>query len=532
MKKNIYFEPPSRLQLLDKLKHFLSFSDFLLLVSGSRGAGKSTILAQLLPDPSDSTLCGCFLRPEAEVGPQAVVQQLAKQLPSHEVEAQDFAGQLTAFHNQLKTMRSSGKKCLILIDDAEYLSADALTLLLNLHTADAQLVLMSDHEYAETVLNSPAVKHMEGRVHHISIEGMSVTESLDYLEVCHPAIFSLPDKKKNELIKLAEGMPGRIETLLAGGKVAPSYSVKKATAFPLPVMHMAGIGVVLIGIVAVSLLQFMPEDRQLDEPLLTERLTVPLPVVTSEGDDAKEMVLSPQETGAQTADDAVAQAPVERSVKAELANRLREQERKFKQQAREEKQALPANEAVAVSAAENEQPQSVAVVQRQETTGKAPQESRSLESDLREVVAQNGKLPAGIEERSPGTSPVNHTPKTEPKVAQVPASVPDVPASPKRVTASEQKLLAMPAKSYTLQVLGARSKKSALDFIKKHGGSSKLYYFATVYKGAPWHVVVYGNYPNRDIANASIRKMPVALQKSKPWARSLQGVQLDIKKKN
>jgi septal ring-binding cell division protein DamX len=80
-------------------------------------------------------------------------------------------------------------------------------------------------------------------------------------------------------------------------------------------------------------------------------------------------------------------------------------------------------------------------------------------------------------------------------------------------------------------LLGARSKKSALDFISKQKGSEQFYYFSTIYKGAPWHVVIYGEFANRDIANSAIKKLPSELRKMRPWARSVRGVQIDIKKK-
>lgn len=519
MKTNIYFEPPSRLQLLDKLKHLVRFSDFLLLISGSRGAGKSTILAQLQPEQSDTTLACCSVRPESEISPQKLLQHLSAQLPEHESTENDFAGLLTAFHNQLKAMRNAGRKCLILVDDAEYLSNDALELLLNLHAADAQLVLMSDVEYAESVMQNLSVKQMEGRVHQINIEGMSDEESLDYLQICHPAVSSLPDKKKAELIKLAEGMPGRIETLLAGGKVAPAYSSKKRTAFPLPPVHMAGIGVVLLGIVAVSLVQFMPDEPSMVQPESIERVSLPLPVAASEGDDAQEIALKSRPTM-----DPSPQAVVPKEVsvepvssaKTELANRLKAQEEKL---AAEVQKAQPV-------AAKQE------VVERASDQQQVEPKAQKLERDLRNIVENTPVVSKVEQELSPGAAPVvaNKEPaKGTPSI--VAEQSPKTTGASSTYSRYENALLGFSPKSYTLQLLGARSKSSATEFISKHGGGSQFYYFSTVYKGAPWHVVVYGNYANRDVANASIRKLPAALQKTKPWARSLQGVQLDIRKK-
>jgi DamX protein len=512
MKKNIYFEPPSRLQLLDKLRHFVRFSDFLLIVSGGRGAGKSTLLSQLRPDEGDNTLNCCFVSPEAEVGEQQLLELLIAQFPSHEQGGTGFADQLKVFHLQLKAMQASGVKCLIAVDDAELLSDSALNLLLNLHAADAQLLLVSENEYALSLLDNSAVKHMEGRVHHLVIEGMLDGEAAEYLELCHPAVASLPDKKKNDLIRLAEGMPGRIETLLAGGKVTKASPVGKRSAFPLPGMHMVGIAALLVGIVVVSLLKFLPEEQIPAELVSEERVSMPLSVDVKAANEVLEApVLSINERSPSSAkdetvpsaNDSVASSLAADPVKLDLAARLKEQElllRKNKVPALEVNKEKPA-----VSGAD-------AVV-------------TTLEDDLRAVVEENS--PAAVIEKAPSVASEVVVATVLPKPKPKPKPKPQI----KSVSVHESVLLGWPAKGYTLQMLGARSKASALDFIAGQSDASQFYYFETIYKGLPWHVVVYGQYVNRDIANASIRKLPKELQKIKPWARSVQGVQIDIRKK-
>ncbi len=512
MKKNIYFEPPSRLQLLDKLKHFVRFSDFLLLVSGDRGAGKSTLLSQLQPDDSDNTLNFCLISPESELSEEQLLELLIGQFPSHEQGGAGFADQLKVFHLQLKAMQASGVKCLIAVDDAELLSPSALNLLLNIHAADAQVLLVSENKYAESLLEYDSVKHMEGRVHHLIIEGMTGAEAAEYLEICHPAVSSLPEKKKSELIRLSEGMPGRVETLLAGGKVAIAPSSRKVSAFPLPMVHMLGIAALLVAIVAASLWKFMPEEAVSQELIAEGRVSKPLDVEIKPSIDSEEKTVAVIDVNREVAVEEVersvetdpgtvseeAVSPEVDRVKLDLAARLKEQEALLRKKAPPVEPALKskpksANEAVVAS---------------------------SLENELRAVV--NERRPSGIAAERP--------PSVEPE--SVPESKPQ--GKKARVSGSseyEKELLGWPSKGYTLQMLGARSKASALDFIASQADASKFYHFETVYKGLPWHVVVYGQYVNRDIANASIRKLPKALQKVKPWARSVQGVQIDIRKK-
>ncbi|MCP4596497.1 AAA family ATPase [Neptuniibacter sp.] len=525
MKSKIYFEPPSRLQLLDKLKHLVRFSDFLLLVSGESGVGKSTLITQLKPEQTDSTLCCCVVEPKEGLTEQQLLDLLLEQLPSHEKGGTGFADHLKLFNFQLKALQAAGQKCLIVVDDAEKLSEPALELLLNLHTADAtaggaQLLFMAAPEFAERLLNHDSVRHMEGRVHHLTLEEMSPEETEEYLQVCYPATASLKPKKKAELITLSGGMPGRIETLLSGGKVSVSKKAGGATAFPLPPLHMAGIGFVLVGILGVSLWKFLPEEVEnaaLD--VSTETVSVPLAVPMAQSnnenteikinskpdistDDYKHTGESDASVEAAVSSDMAAKAGAEsksliEQAKQDLSAKLRAQEEKLKVK---ESLPKPDNKAVASS-------------------------SSVLEKELREVVSGSPvitKKPAlALKEAEPSVS----AKRPENKVVKSVANSAAVSSS------SDALLLKWKSSGYTLQMLGARSEESALKFIKNQKKPGDFHHFETVYKGAPWHVVVYGQYANRDIANSAIRKLSKELQKVKPWARSIKGVQIDIRKK-
>ena len=54
MSDNLYFEPPSRLQLVDKLTHLLRFSNVFMMLAGPVGAGVSTVAKQLHQQVAES----------------------------------------------------------------------------------------------------------------------------------------------------------------------------------------------------------------------------------------------------------------------------------------------------------------------------------------------------------------------------------------------------------------------------------------------------------------------------------------------
>jgi septal ring-binding cell division protein DamX/type II secretory pathway predicted ATPase ExeA len=537
MKKNIYFEPPSRLQLLDKLKHFVRFSDFLLLVSGERGAGKSILLSQLQPDASDSTLCFCLVRPEAEISEQQLLAHLMQQFPIHENVGSSYAEQLNLFHLQLKSLESTGQKCLIAIDDAELLSDGALALLLNLHVADAQVLLVSENNFASFLLKMDAVKHMEGRVHHLVIEGMAAEETAEYIELCHPALATLPEKKKLELIQLSSGMPGRIETLLAGGKIAPSTSSRGKRAFPLPALHMAGIATLLIAIVGVSLWQFIPEEEALpvDVVVLEDRVSLPLSVDTdNERESFKGKGAEPGIVPVDVVDGAdniidKKDDTASDLAKSDLEKRLLEQEEKLSLVRASAEKRSASLETELREVIQSAPVNSSGVVVEQKVIADSVPVVKPNSSEV--VVEQPPSVAVSKADLSPKPT-INSKPaiSSKPTVSSK-SSIKEIVQVTKAKNTSEDLLLSWPATGYTLQMSGARSKESALGFIAAQPNSSDFYHFETVYKGLPWHVVVYGRYANRDIANASIRKLPKNLQKVKPWARSIQGVQIDIRKK-
>ncbi|MGB2065286.1 MAG: SPOR domain-containing protein, partial [Marinomonas gallaica] len=55
-------------------------------------------------------------------------------------------------------------------------------------------------------------------------------------------------------------------------------------------------------------------------------------------------------------------------------------------------------------------------------------------------------------------------------------------------------------------------------------------YFESLHNGRAWFVVVYGEYRNRSEAIAAVENLPNGLRSLNPWARSVRGIQQDIRK--
>lgn len=113
-------------------------------------------------------------------------------------------------------------------------------------------------------------------------------------------------------------------------------------------------------------------------------------------------------------------------------------------------------------------------------------------------------------------------PVTPPKPAVV-ATEKTAPEKTAQTDDTEQ-LLALPAKSYSIQVLGAQSAAKAKKFIDEHADLQPLYFFRSTRDGKDWYVVMYGVYDNRQQAIDATAALPDDIRTSSPWARRLSEV--------
>jgi DamX protein len=93
-------------------------------------------------------------------------------------------------------------------------------------------------------------------------------------------------------------------------------------------------------------------------------------------------------------------------------------------------------------------------------------------------------------------------------------------------------LLSAPSDGFGLQLLGVRSKSSAMSVLSDFKGAlgdDKLTVYETNYKGQPWFVVVYGPINNKNEANQKAGTLAKRL-KNQPWVRPMAKIQEDIRK--
>lgn len=298
-----YFEPASRLQLVDKVRHLIRFSDFLLLLTGENGVGKTTLLKQISPSTADNSVHACLISVLDDLPLGTLLSGLLAQLPSHGSFVDSDQGKLEALNEQIKVTRDHGQRLLIMVDDADRLSDEALDLLINLQLAHdnsdgtaPQLLLVGQPELAERLENSRWLEALAGRYHQLPLEPFADEETKEFILQTVAGARMMSDKDINAMVKRSGGFPGHMngdapiqtkpkkkQKAKHADKVPkelPPAEVNRSTgrrAFPLPPLHMGGIALLLIMITVAAAWTFAPDD----EPTVTvdegsKRVKVPL----------------------------------------------------------------------------------------------------------------------------------------------------------------------------------------------------------------------------------------------------------------
>ena len=623
-----YFEPESRLQLVDKVRHLIRFSDFLLVLTGEAGAGKSTLLRQISPSSVDSSVHACLVCATSGLSVGALLDGLLTQLPSHVNFPDTDQGRLEALNEQVKVTRAQGQRLLLMVDDADLLSDDALALLINLQISHEnndgtapQLLLLGTPDLADRLERESWLEALAGRVHHLPLAPFSDAEMQDFIRQTVPAGHAMPEKELKAMSAASGGFPGRLgETQVKPQKSVPSVKADPVPtgrkAFPLPPLHMAGIVLLLVVITAAAAWTFTPES----EPVVTVdsgdgRVQVPLSLsvpgkaktdVETETLEALKSRLAEQE-GRQQTENPVEPAKVVREREsitlnpkvseiavAEVTPKIMTHREHLaalgasnKANSPEENtggEALksgvssqPVQVAVADASVDKpntaisqKEPEVIAPVSPNPIAPIAPVVAKKSEGDLQ----RNDKTPGAISKEKPKPDsfagidakakqpetkqvvilPSASKPADKPLVVErsAPRATDSIPATsapetitqkpvvaikkdkvPRtaRILADEKALLALPASNYTLQLLGAREKESIERFLRAYSKLDGVRSFATLFKGKPWYVVVYGSFSDRKQAVAAVKTLPARLKKQRPWARSMKGIHSDINKR-
>lgn len=497
--KDFFYTGARRQEQLQALEHLCYYGDLVVLLQGEKGAGKTTLVEQLMAHCQEK-LPTALIQPNLLAGGKRLLEQIVQALPPITALPRDERtgafGQITEY---LRIQVEAGRRTLLIVEDADTLSEEAVDLLARHFqplVAAGQLALIltagpgfdglwrrrvtdpqSFYKLELAPLTGEDVAHyMAAR---LQIGGWNGTPPL-------------PAKALQGLARQSQGNFAAIERLapsLLGALPAASKPARTRTKPQGQWLALAAL--LLLASFGLAWLLHQEEEPSSAEPSVAAGREViaqpdePLIINWPEPEPPPAWAVDDQAPLASNPEVPVPDAPEQVEQPTEPA------------EAGEEKAAVV--------------PPDVAPV---------PDADQSAAS--RPEQAEN---PAPVV-----SAPVETTPKAEPPAAksEAVAKPPTAQRSPQHSAFRDRAwLMARPSSRYTIQLLGSYNEQTARTLIDDIKGVRNLWYVKTIRKEQDWFVVLHGEYPDRDAARAAVNKLPSQLKKLQPWVRPFRDVQAD-----
>ncbi len=183
---DFYFHSATHRKALSYLGYGLAQSEGFIVITGEVGAGKSTLVAHMMAniDPSQLTVAHVVTsKLDGEEMIHVVARSFALDIAGH-----DKASALGAIEAFLHAEAREGRRCLLIVDESQNLSVQALEelrMLSNFQLGNhplLQTLLLGQPEFRSTLQNSDELEQLRQRViaaHHL--EAMQTDEIEDYL---------------------------------------------------------------------------------------------------------------------------------------------------------------------------------------------------------------------------------------------------------------------------------------------------------------------------------------------------------------
>ncbi len=208
-----------RLQRLNMLEHLTRYSELLLIITGQKGIGKTSLLQRFVLNIDEDTIVG-QINANPMMDANKLLQAITTGFGLHRPDDDPVALQDALYHH-LAALHHQEKTPLLIIDDAHVLPQDALEALFNLAEAEVsdgnllRIILFSDPQI-ETMLQSPAIQDLRERVtHSMNIPPFDEEQTVGYIR--HRLSVAglqgkLPfsSKELHKIFRNSGGIPARI----------------------------------------------------------------------------------------------------------------------------------------------------------------------------------------------------------------------------------------------------------------------------------------------------------------------------------
>ena len=494
-----YFVTQALRQRIELIRHLLEFGRQIIIVTGSHGTGKTSLLDRVT-DPQEKNWRVLRYIAGPTLNRSALLDKVAGDLGADTPVT--AAGRIQEnIRAQVQAASQHGETIVLAIDDAHRLPAGSPACIAELaycvdESTEIKIVLSADPAQSALADQLQSESSQHALVHIVEMPRFNGEQTVAMLTHRWNAAYGtqeipLDSSDMAQISQAASGIPEKA-IVLARQFQSQAKNAQRQRQDPARRFLIGGV----VFLVLFSLFAFFyaddatdPEESQIDVQLPAEQFTQP--VLSKNSDPAPK-----------SSDNASAVANPRAS-----SNDM-------------PKLMPPAEpELPPIDQAPEDTPPSAPIVTP------TPEDTPSVvqlidEDDKTAATAPDVQL---IDENNiPDAAP------SEPEPPPIAAAI-EIPVQPAQTVTTSAPLPAYsvkwlrtrPAGGYVLQLFGVRNRVVAVKFIKDRKIGKNSAVLITNHAGAPWYVVVHGYYPDRASARAAITDLPPKLTATEPWARPI-----------
>ncbi|MDH5369237.1 MAG: SPOR domain-containing protein [Gammaproteobacteria bacterium] len=555
---------------LELLKHYTQYGNLLLIVTGERGIGKSSLKQRFINTAQEEWQV-CEIQSHTMMDAGLLLKQVAQGFnitdPPHEP-----AALFEVLSSQLQYMHQASYIPILIIDDAHELPKDALQSLLYLaeHHSDQEtalrIILFCEPEI-EIMLDDPAIHSLRERVtHSLEIPSLDEAETAEYLRH-RLAVAGLDGtspftpKLINKIFKASEGIPSRIneyahQNLLNDSEPVTSEEfdltdelIHETTPYNLRNMLLGGFA---LAIVITGLLFQNEINRLFEEPEKITAKPVPTPgnIKIDKTDIAE---IAPDTKGKPEEFKPVEEKTIEFDLNKDPAQQIKPSTEIAKKTSKDAPllklaainpntvTASKQRQIISISGAGFHKRQKVKVV----WTGKEKILTDSQVTFTSDTYI-NLILNVGMQTDTWKVTVIDPVNNIESNTISFTVVSPEkeMTSSPAKITKQEktisnatitmmkavkhnglygQNWIKQQNKNhFTLQLLGTHQQSALPDYVKKFALKNDAAMFKTKRNGKDWFTLIYGHYPTKSAAQTAANQLPTGV--NKPWIRSFASI--------
>lgn len=514
-KEDFYIVDDERSKRLNILIHLIQHSDLLLLVTGSRGIGKTSLLQHFLGMRTEAWRT-CHIQSHAMMHPDVLYRHICDAFDLTPADSGDE--NRDKLHIRLAELLRGDFVPILIIDDAHELPAETLREIIQLselHVDDAgmlRIVLFSEPQI-QTILDTPLLKDIRHRITHtLDIPPLTEEQTINYIKKRLSAAglhgdLPLTQKQMQKIFRQSNGIPLSINQLandmLAGEqplKIQQKTPKKPSSSRPLKSVMMLFAIIAIAGVITAAVMyDVITRLWQNDEGA---NVNPPAPAITLKHKPS----------------------PTAESMHKDLPLPAKQPEQVEQLPLVDLAPGVSADK----SAEGTQQEAKTEVVGQIHDKDKVTVVTKSTEAKKPVVPPNTSPVAPDVatkKEPEPATAAIVEEKQLKPaKPAVVARPATKSPPVNKPVSAHLAGVAWLKAQNpghYTVQLNASRNEQSIKDYVKQHHLTSKTTYLKTTLNGKDWYILLYGSYTNKQLARQAAAKLPAALRKAKPWPRRI-----------